>query len=163
MSVYQLAITQASPHSPPVAEVYTECTAAGCTARYVMPTPAVRLRHYPAAWLDAHRPRYDDINYWAGRTGWTYTDAHGSRCGAHPYGKPVAALEAPGVAHRREQIAVDTAAFPVVLDDEEAGEPAKHDERDHWQEHKDDVAMGYIDRDGSQLDPPEPDWSEVTP
>lgn len=34
------------------------------------------------------------------------------------------------------------------------------DERDYWQEYKDDVAMGRIDRDGNQLDPPEPDWGE---
>jgi hypothetical protein len=33
------------------------------------------------------------------------------------------------------------------------------DERDYWQEYKDDVAMGYIHPDGSQrdLDPPDPE------
>lgn len=33
------------------------------------------------------------------------------------------------------------------------------DEDDGHQEFKDGVAMGYHDRDGNQLDPPEPDWS----
>lgn len=37
------------------------------------------------------------------------------------------------------------------------------DERDWHQEFKDDVAMGYIDRDGNQLDPPEPDWTDDAP
>lgn len=31
---------------------------------------------------------------------------------------------------------------------------------DVHQEIKDDVAMGYIDRDGNQLEQPEPDWAE---
>lgn len=31
---------------------------------------------------------------------------------------------------------------------------------DRYDEFKDDVAMGYIDRDGNQLEPSEPDWSE---
>lgn len=34
------------------------------------------------------------------------------------------------------------------------------DERDFHQEFKDGVAMGYWDRDGNELDPPEPDWGE---
>lgn len=37
------------------------------------------------------------------------------------------------------------------------------DERDWHQEFKDNVAMGYIDRDGNQLGPPEPDWTDDAP
>jgi len=33
-------------------------------------------------------------------------------------------------------------------------------EHDYWQEYKDDVAMGYIDKHGNQLDPPEPEDEE---
>lgn len=47
------------------------------------------------------------------------------------------------------------------LVDEPVRSLADYDEDDdHWQRYKDDVAMGYIDRDGNDLDPPEPDWEE---
>lgn len=39
------------------------------------------------------------------------------------------------------------------------GWPEDEDD-DSWQAFKDGVAMGYHDRDGKQLDPPEPDGSE---
>jgi hypothetical protein len=39
------------------------------------------------------------------------------------------------------------------------GNPPDDDDDAH-QRFKDDVAMGYVDRDGNELDPPEPDWSE---
>lgn len=42
----------------------------------------------------------------------------------------------------------------------EASTAPDGDEDDRWQEFKDDVAMGHIDRDGRQLEPPEPDWAE---
>lgn len=31
------------------------------------------------------------------------------------------------------------------------------DERDHWQEYKDDRAQGYIDNDGNPIDPEPPE------
>lgn len=34
-------------------------------------------------------------------------------------------------------------------------------ERDWHQEHKDDVAMGYINEDGSYREPDEPDWDAI--
>lgn len=34
------------------------------------------------------------------------------------------------------------------------------DERDWHQEFKDGVAMGWWDRDGNQLEPPEPEWGD---
>jgi hypothetical protein len=37
---------------------------------------------------------------------------------------------------------------------------AEPEVRDWHQEHKDDVAMGLIDRDGNPMDPPEPDGDE---
>lgn len=40
------------------------------------------------------------------------------------------------------------------------GWPEDDADDDRYQEFKDDVAMGYIDRDGNQLEPPEPDWAE---
>jgi hypothetical protein len=42
------------------------------------------------------------------------------------------------------------------------GWPDNTDEQpdDAWQQFKDDVVMGYIDRDGNQLEPPEPVWAE---
>lgn len=41
------------------------------------------------------------------------------------------------------------------------GNPPDDDpDDDRWQEYKDDVAMGRIDRQGNPLDPPEPDWGD---
>jgi hypothetical protein len=34
------------------------------------------------------------------------------------------------------------------------------DERDYWQEYKDDVAMGYINEDGSPREPDPDDYAE---
>lgn len=41
-----------------------------------------------------------------------------------------------------------------------SGYPDDEDQDDSHQQLKDDHAMGYADRDGKQLDPPEPDWSQ---
>lgn len=115
MTTYQLRIVPEN-HVPgmlPVAEIFIACTAPGCDARYLMPEPPDRLARIPSAWLDANRPRWDDIRLYAARRGWTYTDEHGPRCGEHPYGKPVAELEAEGAAHRREQAITDTAEIDV--------------------------------------------------
>jgi hypothetical protein len=32
---------------------------------------------------------------------------------------------------------------------------------DHYEEYKDSVAMGYINPDGTQREPPEPDWDAI--
>jgi hypothetical protein len=45
------------------------------------------------------------------------------------------------------------------LVDEPVQSLADYDD-DGWQEHKDGVAMGYINEDGSQREPDEPDWAD---
>jgi hypothetical protein len=51
--------------------------------------------------------------------------------------------------------------IPNVTYDHDPHEDEEDD--DHWQEFKDGIAMGYHDRYGNPLDPPEPDADEVDP
>jgi hypothetical protein len=49
-------------------------------------------------------------------------------------------------------------------EDDDYGDPVGPDDPDddRWQEYKDDVAMGYINRDGTQREPDEPDlWRQA--
>lgn len=114
MTVYKTRIAQQSGHNPPRAEIYIACTRADCRSEYHMPAPGMRLRDYPAEWLDSNRPCWDDIDKYAAQWAWTFTDEHGPRCPEHRHGKPIGELEAAGTAHRREQAVTDTAEIDVT-------------------------------------------------
>lgn len=101
----------------------------------------------------------DDCNCWEyyddGRCHKDHTPEHCCSCGNGPYCQCCKRCGASCMGSCRCPIEVKGFDGETVLT-----LPGVEPDDDGHQQFKDDVAMGYIDRAGNQLDPPEPDWAE---